>query len=377
MITEDLLYQVALTQVPNIGKIQARILAETFGEAKKIFTAPVSTLEKIEGMGSVRASAIRHFRQFSVAEKELKFIDRYKVQPYFITHPNYPKRLLHCYDPPVLLFLKGSIDLNFSRSVAIVGTRSNSNYGKMVTEHFVQEIRNAEPVIISGLAFGIDTIAHRAALKHDLPTIAVLAHGLDTIYPPENNSLAKSIVSNGGLLTEFISGTAPDKHNFPSRNRIVAGLSDATMVIETGIKGGSMITADLAAGYNREVFALPGKITDKKSEGCNYLIQQNKANLYTGADQFLQTMGWELKENCSSILQPDLFVETTEQEKIILHLIIENENAHIDQLLLQSGFNASILSSVLLSLEMKNLVYSLPGRRFRAEPTGLNARRAG
>jgi DNA processing protein len=154
MITEDLLYQVALTQVPHIGKIQARILAETFGEAKKIFTAPASTLEKIEGMGSVRASAIRHFRQFAVAEKELKFIDRYNVQPYFITSPNFPKRLLHCYDPPVLLFLKGSIDLNFSRSVAIVGTRSNSNYGKMVTENFVQDICNADPVIISGLAFG-------------------------------------------------------------------------------------------------------------------------------------------------------------------------------------------------------------------------------
>jgi DNA processing protein len=216
----------------------------------------------------------------------------------------------------------------------------------------------------------IDTIAHRAALKHDLPTIAVLAHGLDTIYPPENNTLAKSIVSNGGLLTEFISGTAPDKHNFPSRNRIVAGLSDATLVIETGIKGGSMITADLATGYNREVFALPGKITDKKSEGCNYLIQQNKAILYSDSNQFLQTMGWELKGTSISNPQQDLFVEVTEQEKVILNLIQEQENAHIDQLLLQSGFNASILSSLLLSLEMKNLVYSLPGRRFRS---GQNA----
>lgn len=375
MITDDLLYQIALTQVPHIGKIQARILAETFGEAKKIFTAPVSSLEKIEGMGTVRANAVRHFKQFSIAEKELRFIDRYKVQSFFITDPHYPRRLLHCYDPPSLLFLKGNADLNFSRSVAIVGTRNNSNYGKMVTENFVNDIRNAEPVIISGLAFGIDTIAHRAALKNDLPTIAVLAHGLDTIYPPENNALAKSMVSRGGLLTEFISGTAPDKHNFPSRNRIVAGLSDATFVIETGIKGGSMITADLASGYNRDVFAVPGKISDKKSEGCNHLIQQNKAILYNGAGHFLQTLGWDLKERSRTNMQHDLFVDITEQEKIMLDLVLQNENIHIDELLFQSGYNSSLLSSILLSLEMKNLVYSLPGRRFRAEPPkgGLNA----
>jgi DNA processing protein len=255
--------------------------------------------------------------------------------------------------------------LNFSKSVAIVGTRNNSNYGKHVTEKFIQDITSPSPTIISGLAFGIDTIAHRTALKQGLNTVAVLAHGLDTIYPPGNNALAKSIISNGALVTEFISGTAPDKHNFPSRNRIVAGLSDATVLIETGIKGGSMITADLASGYNRDVFAFPGKITDKKSEGCNYLIQQNKAILYTSPDNFLQTMGWENSNDPRNPIQPEMFVDISEQEKMILEIIRRKESVHIDELLMEFSFNSSILSSLLLSLEMKNLVSCLPGRKYR------------
>ena len=365
LIKDDLLYQVALTQVPNIGKIQARILSETFGEAKKIFNASASSLEKVEGMGAVRANAIKSFKNFALAEKEIRFIERYRVSTFFITDTDYPNRLLNCYDPPFLLFVKGSVDLNFSKSVAIVGTRNNSNYGKQVTEKFVQEITSVSPTIISGLAFGIDTIAHRTALKQGLNTVAVLAHGLDTIYPPENNALAKSIISKGALVTEFISGTAPDKHNFPSRNRIVAGLSDATVLIETGIKGGSMITADLASGYNRDVFAFPGKITDKKSEGCNYLIQQNKAMLCSSPSNFLQTMGWEDSDVNRNPVQPDLFVDISEQEKMILEIIRQRESVHIDELLMEFSFNSSILSSLLLSLEMKNLVSCLPGRKYR------------
>lgn len=365
LIKDDLLYQVALTQVPNIGKIQARILSETFGEAKKIFNASASSLEKVEGMGAVRANAIKSFKNFALAEKEIRFIERYRVSTFFITDTDYPKRLLNCYDPPFLLFVKGSVDLNFSKSVAIVGTRNNSNYGKQVTEKFIQEITSVSPTIISGLAFGIDTIAHRTALKQGLNTVAVLAHGLDTIYPPENNALAKSIISNGALVTEFISGTAPDKHNFPSRNRIVAGLSDATVLVETGIKGGSMITADLASGYNRDVFAFPGKITDKKSEGCNYLIQQNKAMLCSSPVNFLQTMGWEGIDVNHNPVQPDLFVEISDQEKMILEIIRERESVHIDELLMEFSFNSSILSSLLLSLEMKNIVSCLPGRKYR------------
>lgn len=365
LIKDDLLYQVALTQVPNIGKIQARILSETFGEAKKIFNASASSLEKVEGMGAVRANAIKSFKNFALAEKEIRFIERYRVSTFFITDTDYPKRLLNCYDPPFLFFVKGSVDLNFSKSVAIVGTRNNSNYGKQVTEKFVQEITSVSPTVISGLAFGIDTIAHRTALKQGLNTVAVLAHGLDTIYPPENNALAKTIISNGALVTEFISGTAPDKHNFPSRNRIVAGLSDATVLVETGIKGGSMITADLASGYNRDVFAFPGKITDKKSEGCNYLIQQNKAMLCSSPSNFLQTMGWEDSDLNRNPVQPDLFVDISEQEKMILEVIRQRESVHIDELLMEFSFNSSILSSLLLSLEMKNLVSCLPGRKYR------------
>lgn len=366
-ISNDLLYQIALTMVPQIGAVHAKSLSEKFDKAKDIFQSSIYTLEKIEGIGSVRAQAIRSFNKFSMAEKEIRFIEKYRIQPLYIKDDHYPKRLLHCYDPPTLLYYKGKADLNAPRTIAVVGTRNNSNYGKQVTENFTREIAANDPLVISGLAFGIDTIAHRAALKNDLQTIAVLAHGLHTIYPPENNSLARSILSNGGLLTEFISGTSPDKHNFPSRNRIVAGLADATLLIETGIKGGSMITADLALNYNREVFAVPGKINDSKSQGCNLLIQQNKAALFTCAQDMVDCLGWTSPVMDRKRIQEELFQELSSNEKILIDLIRDKPSIHFDELHFKSGIPPGILPGILLGLEMKNLIYSMPGKCYRLD----------
>ena len=277
----ELFYQLALTLVPQIGDVQAKILVQQLGTASTIFKAPIRVLEKIEGIGTIRAQAIKAFRDFDVAETELRFIENQCITPLFLTDAAYPQRLLHCNDAPTLLFYKGTADLNASRIISIVGTRTNTDYGKAVTEKLVQELSSVPVLIVSGLAYGIDAFAHKAALKNGLQTIGVVGHGLDKMYPPAHTALAQEMMQKGGLLTEFFSGTMPDKHNFPLRNRIVAGISDATVVVETLVNGGSMITAKLADAYNRDVFAVPGRTIDTKSAGCNYLIQHNKAMLLT------------------------------------------------------------------------------------------------
>ncbi|MGZ3846943.1 MAG: DNA-processing protein DprA, partial [Flavisolibacter sp.] len=285
-MNSELLNQLALTLVPNVGDVQAKVLVNHFGDATSIFKARKSALEKIDGIRGPAATSIKEFKDFHLAEEELKFIEKYKIKTLFLNDPAYPKRLLNCYDSPTLLFYKGSADLNVSKVLAIVGTRSNTEYGKQFTEQLVQDLSAEDILIVSGLAHGIDAIAHRAALKNNLPTVGVVGHGLDKIYPYENTNLAKEMIKQGGgLLTEFFSGSKPDKHNFPLRNRIVAGISDATIVVETDIKGGSMITAKLADAYNRDVFAVPGRSSDKASSGCNHLIKYNKAILLTDAEE--------------------------------------------------------------------------------------------
>lgn len=364
-ISEDLLYRIALTMVPQVGAVHARALVDVFGTAADIFKASPGHLEKIEGIGSVRARSIHNFKSFSRAEKEIKFIEKYDIHPLFIGDREYPSRLLNCYDPPTLLYFKGKSDLNATRVISVVGTRNNTAYGRQVTETLIRFLQSFQPLIISGLAFGIDTVAHRNALKFQLPTVAVLAHGLKTIYPPENESLARQVVQSGGLITEFLSDQAPDKHNFPSRNRIVAGLADATILIETGIKGGSIITADLANNYNREVFAVPGRIQDTHSQGCNMLIRQNRAILLDNPEQVAEVLGWKEIVNPGKPPQLELWTDLTQEEKIITGLLREKERVPIDELLLKSRIAAGQLSSILLSLEIKNVVENCPGNTFR------------
>ena len=365
MHTEQI-YQIALTQIPNIGCVHAKTLAEHFETAEAIFKAKKSTLEKIDGLGSVRAESIKAFTDFSRAEDELRFIEKYKIEALFITNKKYPKRLLNCYDSPTMLYYRGEADLNAARIISIIGTRSHTDYGKAITEKLTKELASEKILVLSGLAFGIDTVAHKSALKNGLPTVGVLAHGLDTIYPAENTKLAKQMVAEGGgILSEFMSGTKPDKHNFPTRNRIVAGMADATIVIETDIKGGSMITAELANNYNRDVFAFPGKTTDTKSKGCNYLIRSNKAALITCAQDLLELLSWLPQPEKKKKLQRELFIELTADERILVDLLNQNEQMQIDDIYLKSQLSTSLAASALLSLELQGIVMSLPGKVYK------------
>ncbi len=361
----DLLYQITLTLIPNIGDVHAKALVNHFGNAEDIFKAKKKELEEIEGIGSVRARSIKEFKDFKNAEEEIAFIEKYKITPLFITAKNYPQRLLNCYDSPAMLYYRGNADLNQPKIIAIVGTRNNNEYGKSVCEKLVEDLAGENILIVSGLAFGIDSIAHRSALKNDLKTVAILAHGLDRIYPTQNKSLAKEIIEQGGLLTDFRSKTNPDKQNFPKRNRIVAGISDAIVVVESSIKGGSLITAELGNGYNKDVFAVPGRINDTKSEGCNYLIKNNKACLITFAEDLLENMGWKEYKKPSAKKQRELFIELSDDEKIVVNILQQQQQIHIDELYIKSGLSSSAVASALLTLEMQSVINSFPGKMYR------------
>jgi DNA processing protein len=352
--------------VPNIGAVHARILLDHFDTASAIFKARRGSLSRIEGVGEVRANNILRFKDFERAEKEISFIDKFKILPLFITDEAYPKRFLNCYDPPTMFYYRGNTDLNSSKMLAIVGTRTNTDYGKEITEQLVRELALFNIVIVSGLAFGIDAIAHKAALKYNLPTIGVVGHGLDSIYPVQHKALARDMLTHGGILTEFKSGTKPDKHNFPIRNRIVAGISDAVVLVETGIKGGSIITAEMANGYNRDVFAFPGRTIDSKSAGCNYLIKNNKAILLTDTEQLLDTMGWNDTKKKTIKLQRELFLNLTTDEKVIFELLQSKESLTIDEINFQSQLSSSAVASALLNLEFQGVVVALPGKKYRA-----------
>ena len=365
-MNQDLLYQLALMNVPHIGSVQARILVDKLGSAEAIFKSSKNHLEKIEGIGSIRAKRIKEFKGFDICEREIAFIHRYGIETFFLTDKKYPQRLLHCYDPPSLLFYKGKANLNASKIIGVIGTRNNTDYGKQQTEKLIRDLSTEQILVISGLAFGIDAIAHKTAIKNGLPTIGVLAHGLDQVYPPEHTNLAKDMIrKGGGLLTEFPSRTKPDKHNFPTRNRIVAGLCDAIIVIETGVKGGSMITAELANGYNKDVFAFPGKVSDAKSTGCNQLIQQNKAILLNDAEQLLEALGWKetIKKNVPK--QKELFIQLNPEEKIIVDMLQEKASLHIDEIKRFSNLSNSTVAATILNLELNNIIVSLPGKIYR------------
>lgn len=363
---DELLYQLALTQVPQVGDVQAKLLVQQLGCARAVFQAPTHMLEKIEGIGTIRARAIKAFRDFDSAEKEIAFIEKHEITPLFLTDTAYPQRLLHCYDAPTLLFYKGTADLNTSKIISIVGTRTNTDYGKSFTEKLVHDLAEQNILIVSGLAYGIDAFAHKAALKAQLPTVGVVGHGLDKVYPYAHTALAKEMIQQGGgLLTEFFSGTKPDKHNFPLRNRVVAGLADATVVVETLVNGGSMITAKLADAYNRDVFAVPGRTIDARSAGCNYLIQHNKAILLTDAKELLNVMGWAETKKSKPKSQRILFIELTEEEKKIVALLQEKEAVHLDEINISSGLSSSAAAAAILNLELQNIVASLPGKMLK------------
>lgn len=360
------IYRLALTQVPQIGCVLARALTDKFGSAGAIFKASKKALCETEGISEIKAGIIRSFNDFEPCEHEWKLLQKHNIELLFLTDEKYPKRLLNCYDPPTVLYYKGNANLNAGKIVNIIGTRHHTDYGRQLTEKLVESLAPHNVLVLSGMAFGIDTQAHKCCVKNNVPTVGVLAHGLDTLYPPENAKLARQMLEEGGgLITEFPMGTPPDKHNFPTRNRVVAGMCDATIVIETDIKGGSMITAELAQGYNRDVFAFPGRAGDAKSRGCNLLIRQNKAGLISSGDELMEAMNWLPQPEKKTKIQRSLFIELNPQEKVIVDLLTTHEQLHIDELNLKSGMNASAAAGALLTLELQGVIVTLPGKLYR------------
>lgn len=364
-MNDELLYRIALTMIRELGPVRIRALADHFGDAAAVFKARKKEVAAVEGIGEYCARSLKGWNAFDEAEAEICFIEKHQIQPLFLTDKTYPQRLLHCFDPPAMLYYKGNTGLNLPRVISIIGTRNHTEYGRNITEQLVAGLHTQQVLVVSGLAFGIDALAHRAALQQGLNTVGVLAHGMDTIYPHQHKSLAKEIMLQGGLLTEFRRGQKPDKHNFPRRNRIVAGMADAVVVIETAVKGGSMITAELAHNYNRDLFAVPGKITDNKSSGCLRLIQQNKAMLFTNAAQLIETMGWEEKKKTVRQTQKALFVELNADEKAIVKVLEEKESMPIDEICFLTRLSSSAVAAAILSLELQLLVESLPGKLYR------------
>lgn len=366
MMEPDILYQIALTHIPQIGTVCGRLLVEHFGDAHSVFKANTAQLCKLEGVGEVRAHAIHRFKSWIHAEEELRFIEANNITPLFIRSRTYPQRLLNCADAPLLLYQKGETSLNASHVIAVVGSRHHTDYGRQLTEKLIADLAPLQVLVISGLAYGIDALAHKSAIAHGLPTVGVLAHGLDALYPPRHSSLAATMLENrGSLLTEFGSGTLPDRHNFPIRNRIVAGLSDAVVVVETGPSGGSLITAELANGYNRDVFAFPGRSTDFRSQGCNELIRNNKAALITQASDLVAYMNWNNDSPLQTVRQAELFVELTDDEKKLMQLLRDKGQLSMDELNWYSQLSNSQVAAGLLSLELKNQIKALPGSVFR------------
>lgn len=361
----DIIYYIGLTQVPQIGDVQMRELLQHFESAKDVFTAKTGHLEKIAGIGTVRAQNIKAFKNFSAAEAEIAFAEKYKINLLTPNSNAYPKRLLNCYDAPSVLFYKGNADLNNSKIVSIIGSRTHTDYGKEMTNSIIEELAPHKVLVVSGLAYGIDAIAHKSAMKNGLPTIGILAHGLDRIYPSAHAALAKEMTKDGGLLTDFMSGTKPDKQNFPKRNRIVAGIADATIVIETSLQGGSMITAELAGNYNKDVFALPGKATDSKSTGCNYLIKSNKAALITSGNDVIELMNWADEPKPKKVFQKQLFIDLTPDERLITDLLGKKDVFHIDEINGNCNLSSSAIAAAMLNLELQGLIISLPGKLYK------------
>ncbi len=362
----ELLYRIALTLIPGVGDKIAKTLIAHCGGARAVFTEKRSVLEKIPGIGSSASKNITGQEVLGRAEAELRFIESKDVKPLFYLDQDYPRRLKMCEDGPLMLYYRGNANLNKQQVVAIVGTRNATEYGKGFCEKFIEELKVYNPLIISGLAYGIDIWAHKQALKNGLPTVAVLAHGHDRIYPSTHKSVAMDMLENGGLLTDYLSETNPDRENFPKRNRIVAGISDAVVVVEAARKGGALITAEIANSYNRDVFAVPGNLGNSFSEGCNLLIKQNKAALITSADDLKYILGWEEQQANEVTAQTQLFVELPEGEKQVWDELSKAGKLELDDLCLKLKLPVSKTLQHLMSLELKGLVKSLPGKVYTA-----------
>ncbi|MCG9880878.1 MAG: DNA-processing protein DprA [Bacteroidia bacterium] len=360
--TPDLLFQIAIKMVPGIGDVLIKNLISYCGSVEGIFKEKKGKLLKVPGIGEVLAENIASFKNFNWAEKEIEFIEKHQIQTYFYLDESYPYRLRDIADAPTLLYGLGNFDLNATRIVGIVGTRKASDYGRTFTQELVNELKEHHVEVVSGLAMGIDGIAHKACVQHQIPNIGILAHGLDRIYPSQHQSLAKKMIECGGLLTEFPSKTNPDRENFPKRNRIVAGLADVLVLPETAIKGGARITAEIAFSYNKEIMAVPGRVSDYYSQGCNYLIQDQKAHMITCAADLIALMGWEQKPSHAPKI--DLFSQLSETDAKLVQFIRDKVKIGLDEMAFELQIDPGSLALQLLELEFSGLVRSLPGKVF-------------
>jgi len=360
---DTLKYQIAISKIPGIGVITAKKLIAYVGSAEGVFKEKNGLLKTIPGMQSSVIKEIRNKEVLKVAEKELEFIDEHNIRTLYYLDKGYPERLKHCEDSPLLLYLKGDTDLNRQKILSIVGTRNATVRGRDLCTKLVSDLaeHKHDVLIVSGLAYGIDFTAHKAALDNGLDTVAVLGHGLDIIYPAHHKEIAREIVSQGALMTEFTSHSYREKAHFVMRNRIIAGISDATVVVESGNKGGSLITADIANSYNRDVFAFPGRIADEYSIGCNRLIKTNRAALIESVSDLEYILGWDVKKMKEGV-QKQLFAELNNEEKIIADLLKKENELSIDIISLRTNMPVSKASSILLGLEFKGLIKSLPGK---------------
>lgn len=357
----------ALHFIPGLGDHLIKQVVSYCGSAEKVFNTPKGKLLKVPGVGSVTAEAILNGKPFQKAEKELLQAEKDSVDLLFFTDKKYPSRLKQIPDAPSILYAKGNIDFENPKTVGIIGTRQATSYGKERVEELITELIPHDALIVSGLAYGIDIHAHKQALKHGLPTVGVMGSGMDVIYPATHKDTAMKMLDHGGLLTENAFGTKPDAHNFPERNRIIAGLSDALVVVEAAEKGGALITAEIANSYNKDVFAFPGSVGETYSSGCNNLIKVNKANLLTSVKDLEYIMNWDSKSpKNKGKTKPSLsLAEFDESEQVVLKIMIEKKAAVlIDELSWKSNLPISQLASVLLGLEFKGTVKSLPGKQY-------------
>jgi len=358
-------YELALSLVSGIGPIKAKNLIRYCGSAEAVFTEKRSRLLKIPEVGDAVIKAIIDHNVFDKVEKELEYIKSNNIEVLYYQNDNYPKRLLHCPDYPLILFKKGNYNVDAPYVISIVGTRKATPYGREVCNKIVEYLKDFPVIIVSGLAYGIDIYAHEAALKNAIPTVGVVAHGLDQVYPKAHQGQAAEMMKNGGLLTEFISGGKPDRENFPRRNRVVAGLSDVVLVVESQERGGALITARLAQDYNRDVFAVPGKVTDPFSLGCNKLIYENGAALYMDPEQLVKAMGWKSTSDSSQKpKQLALMMDLSEEEEKIVNLLRLQPKMRKDEMSGVLSQPVSSISVTLLNMELNGIVKSLPGGLF-------------
>ncbi|MBK7475937.1 MAG: DNA-protecting protein DprA [Haliscomenobacter sp.] len=359
----ELFYAVALTLIPKVGPVTARNLLSYTGSAEGVFRSSRRALNKIPGIGPQISNYILSSDALNLAEAELRHMERHSIQAVFCLDPDYPARLKHYPDSPLVLFFKGNADLNPANSVSIIGTRKPSPQGLAFCEELIFGLNAYAPTIISGMAYGIDICAHRAALRMGFPTIGILAHGLEHLYPAAHKATADRMLEGGALLTEYPFSTMPEKEHFPLRNRIVAALCDALVVVETGVEGGSMITVQFANDYNKDVFAAPGRARDPHAAGCNLLIKTHRAGLLESAQDLIDALNWE-QPHQKKVIQQQLFVELSAEEKKLVDLLRQKEEAGMDLLSVQTAMAPSQLAAMLLDLELKGVVKSLPGKRF-------------